>query len=242
MQDTHGDAAREAEGDEAAARIHREGFRALDADQRGERAELFGDVSGLLLEGGGLRRAGIAVAEDAGAIQADAGAQTGLAGEQFHHFGGREGLLRAQKRAEQELVGIGIELFEAQEGMTAAGLARRCGSWGSRSRRRRWGGLGCHFGLWSRFGAQKVCAGHRGEEGRGGLHHGRKGLWRQTGLWRGCRREKGLWSRGRLDRSGRWRGCRDEGGGLWRGKQRNGRFSRFFRLRSGFGCRGEWID
>jgi hypothetical protein len=68
MEDADGDFAGEAEGEESATRIEREGFSPVDADKRGEAAELAGDVWGLLLEGGGFGGGGIGVAENAGAI------------------------------------------------------------------------------------------------------------------------------------------------------------------------------
>ena len=121
MEDADGDFAGEAEGEEATARIERECFSPFDADERGEASELAGDVWGLLLEGGRHRGGGIGVAENARAIEANAGAEAGLGGEELDNAGGIEGVLDAEEGTEEELIGICIQGGEAEKGGFARG-------------------------------------------------------------------------------------------------------------------------
>lgn len=90
MEDAKGEIAREAEGQEAATGIEGEGLCVADADERGEAADLACDIGGLLLEGGGVGNAGVGMTEDAGAAEADAGAEAGLCGEQLNDAAGIE--------------------------------------------------------------------------------------------------------------------------------------------------------
>jgi len=135
MEDADGDFAGDAEGEESATRIEREGFSPVDADKRGEAAELAGDVWGLLLEGGGFGGGGIGVAENAGAIEADAGAEAGQGGEELDDAGGIERVIDAEESTEEELIGVCIQGGKAEEGGFAR--SRRFGL-GREERGRRW--------------------------------------------------------------------------------------------------------
>lgn len=115
MEDADGDFAGKAEGEKATTRIEREGFSAFDADERGEAFELAGDVWSLLLEGGGLGGGGVGVAENAGPIEADAGAEAWQGREELDDAGGIEGVLHAEEGTEEELIGVRVESREAEE-------------------------------------------------------------------------------------------------------------------------------
>jgi hypothetical protein len=140
MENADGDFAGEAEGKEATARIEREGFSPFDADERGEAAKLAGDVWGLLLEGGGFRGGGIGVAENAGAVEANAGAEAGLGGEELDDARSIESVLDAEEGTEQELIGVCIQSREAEEGGFARGSRFGLGREG---RGGRWRGSRC---------------------------------------------------------------------------------------------------
>lgn len=211
MEDADGDFAGEAEGEEATAGIEREGFSPFDADERGEASELVGDVWGLLLEGGGFGSGGIGVAENAGAVEANAGAEAGLGGEELDDARSIERVLDAEEGTEEELIGICIQGGEAEEGGFARGSCfglgregrggqwsgRRCG--GQIQRRRRWCFLRSSKGIANRAGGR--C--------NGGCQHGP----------------------GKSVFAGGAEGCSKEGGGLWlRTDQGNDGFGR-----SGFG-------
>ena len=203
MEDADGDFAGKAEGEEATARIEREGFSPFDADERGEAFELAGDVWGLLLEGGGLRGGGIGVAENAGAIEADAGAEAGQGGEELDDAGGIEGVLDAEESTEKELIGICIQGGEAKEGCFARcgrfGLGREergrrwRGSWCSSQGRRRCGGQIQRRRKWCFLGRSKGIANRARGRCHGWCHHGPSG---------------GVFAGGA-------HGCSEEGGGLW---------------------------
>ena len=147
MEDADGDFAGEAEGEEATTCIECEGFSPFDADERGETAKLAGDVWGLLLEGGGLWGGGIGVAENAGAIEADAGAEAWQGGEGLDDAGGIEGVLDAEEGTEEELIGICIQGGEAEKGGFARGS--RFGL-GGEERGRRWRRSRCGSRGWRR--------------------------------------------------------------------------------------------
>ena len=207
MEDADGDFAREAEGEEATAGIEREGFSPFDADERGEASELAGNVWSLLLESGGLRGGGIGVAENAGAIEADAGAEAWQGGEELDDAGGIEGVLHAEQGTEEELIGICIQGGEAKKGSFA-----RCGRFGlgREERGRRWRGNWCGSRGWRRSldgcGGQiqrrrKWCLLRSGKgiaDGAGGRCHG----WCQHGP------SGGVFAGGA-------HGCSEEGGGFW---------------------------
>lgn len=74
MKDAHGGAAREAEGQQPPARVEGESFRAINADQRRQAAQLPGYIWRLALKLGGVRLGFVCVAEHLAAMQADAGA------------------------------------------------------------------------------------------------------------------------------------------------------------------------
>lgn len=107
----------EAERQQTTARIEREGFRAFNADKRSQTTQLTGDVRRLALELHGILLGQIRMTEHMGAMQADAGAQARLQGQQFDDPWRGQLFLSAQQRTQQELIRLGVERGKAEEGM-----------------------------------------------------------------------------------------------------------------------------
>ena len=143
-----------------------------------------------------------------GAMQADAGTQALLQGQQLDDPWCGEFLLGAQQGAQQELICLGIERGKAEEGVLdrchlSWGLSRSggCGRYRSGGRfrfgfglRSRWLGkqrLACRLGaeqatrgrlrLWLRRGGRRLAEGRNFFQRRGKRRSGLKGCW----CWRG---------------------------------------------------------
>lgn len=99
MQHGHGRVVREAESEQATTRVQREGFGTFNADQWGEAAQLAGDFRSLALELAGIWLAGVGMAKDVRAMQADTGAKAALTGQQLDDARHDEAFLRAKQGA-----------------------------------------------------------------------------------------------------------------------------------------------
>ena len=103
VEESQGDFAREAEGDEAAVGIESEGFGVGDADEGSESAEAFGDFGGLGEEGLGVCAFGGAAGDDFVAANEGAGSDSGQVAGYFDDTLEGEVFIGVEERAEEEL-------------------------------------------------------------------------------------------------------------------------------------------
>ena len=150
------------ESEQPTAGVEREGFRPINTNQRGKSTQLAGDVRSLTLKIGGIGLGGVRVTENMRSMQADAGAEAALRGQQLNHTRSRELFLGPKQGAEQQLVGLCVERGETEKRMFhRRHLARRCG----RRRLSRYGPRFHHrLGLCRRFGEERHTRSLRAEQ------------------------------------------------------------------------------
>ena len=116
MQDGKNDFLREAKRHQPVPGSEGEGLRPLDADERGETAEMMGEAGGLFLK---LARLGLVradVGKSALTLEANAGRDAGKRACHLHDTLGSKLLIRAEQGAQDDLIRAAVRSLNAQGG------------------------------------------------------------------------------------------------------------------------------